>query len=124
VPGDHAATFGANPVSCAVALTIFDKLTAPDFMEGVREKAEHLFARLRKLQERWPQQIREVRGRGLIVGVVTHKPAADFLAAFRQRQVLAASAGPDVVRFLPPLVIDKGHIDEVVDVFDEILHQG
>jgi acetylornithine/succinyldiaminopimelate/putrescine aminotransferase len=123
-PGDHAATFGANPVSCAVALTVFDKLIAPGFMAGVKERSDHFHARLRKLVERWPGQLKEVRGRGLIVGVVTEKPASEYLAAFRQRHVLVASAGPDVVRFLPPLVTDKGHLDEVVDIFDEILRQA
>jgi acetylornithine/N-succinyldiaminopimelate aminotransferase len=123
-PGDHAATFGANPVSCAVALTVFDKLIAPGFMAGVKERSDHFHTRLSKLVERWPQQLKEVRGRGLIVGVVSEKPAADYIAAFRKRNVLVASAGPNVVRFLPPLVTDKGQLDEVVDIFAEILHQG
>jgi acetylornithine/N-succinyldiaminopimelate aminotransferase len=123
-PGDHAATFGANPVSCAVALTVFDKLTAPGFMEGVKERSDHFHARLGKLMARWPEQLKEVRGRGLIVGVVTEKPAAEYIAAFRQRNILVASAGPNVVRFLPPLVTDQSHLDEVVDVFDEILRQS
>ena len=55
---------------------------------------------------------------------MTERPAADYLAAFRQREILVATAGPDVVRFLPPLVVEKDRIDEVVDVFDEILQQG
>ena len=55
--------------------------------------------------------------------MVTGKPAADYLAAFRERNILVAPCGSDIVRFLPPLVIDKERIDEAVDVFDEILRQ-
>jgi len=123
-PGDHAATFGANPVAAAAALAVFRKLVGDGFIEDVRKKGEYLIARLEKLQERWPEHLKEVRGRGLIAGVVTERPAADFVVAFRARSILVAVAGPEVVRFLPPLVIEKSRIDEVVDVFDEILRQG
>ena len=67
----------------------------------------------------------EIRGRGLIAGtVMKNRPAAEYIAAFRERDILAAPCGPDVVRFLPPLVMEKDQIDEAVDVFDEILRQG
>ena len=61
---------------------------------------------------------------GLIAGAVTERPAVDYLAAFRERDILVATAGADVVRFLPPLIVEQDRIDEVVDVFDEILRQG
>ena len=122
--GDHAATFGANPVACAAAVTVFGKLLEDGFIDSVREKGEYLIGRLEKLQERWPEHITGVRGKGLIAGAVTVRPAADYLAAFRERDILVATAGADVVRFLPPLIVEKDRIDEVVDVFDEILRQG
>ena len=100
------------------------KLLEPGFIDGVREKGEHLIGRLQKLQQRWPEHIAEIRGKGLIAGAVTGRPAADYLAAFRQRDILVATAGADVVRFLPPLVVERDRIDEAVDVFDEILRQG
>ena len=121
--GDHAATFGANPVACAAAVTVFGKLLEDGFIDSVREKGEYLIGRLEKLQERWPEHITGVRGKGLIAGAVTVSPAADYLAAFRERDILVATAGADVVRFLPPLIVEKDRIDEVVDVFDEILRQ-
>ena len=121
--GDHAATFGANAVACAAAVTVFSKLLEDGFIDSVREKGEYLIGRLEKLQERWPEHITGVRGRGLIAGAVTVRPAADYLAAFRERDILVATAGADVVRFLPPLIVEKDRIDEVVDVFDEILRQ-
>jgi acetylornithine/N-succinyldiaminopimelate aminotransferase len=121
--GDHAATFGANPVACAAALVVFDKLLSPGFLEGVKEKSQHLESRLQKLQERWPQYIEGVRGRGLIFGALTKKPAADYMPAFRERDILVVTAGANVLRFLPPLVVEKDAISQVMDVFDEILRQ-
>ena len=121
--GAHAATFGANPVACAAAVTVFGKLLEDGFIDSVREKGEYLIGRLEKLQERWPEHITGVRGKGLIAGAVTVRPAADYLAAFRERDILVATAGADVVRFLPPLIVEKDRIDEVVNVFDEILRQ-
>ena len=121
---DHAATFGANPVASAVAITVLDKLMADGFLEGVASKGAHLRARLEKLQQRWPERITEIRGRGLIVGaVVADKPAAEYLTAFRERDILVAPCGTDVVRFLPPLIVEKDQIGETMDVFDEILRQ-
>ena len=123
--GDHAATFGANPVVTAVALTVLKKLLADGFLDSVMERAAHLHAGLHKLQKRWSEEIVEIRGRGLIAGaVMKNRPAAEYIAAFRERDILAAPCGPDVVRFLPPLVMEKAQIDEAVDVFDEILRQG
>jgi len=122
--GDHAATFGANPVACAAAVAVLQKLLEPNFLAKVQEKGCYFRERLEKIKERFPTQVKEIRGRGLILGAVTKKPAADFLRPFRDREILIATAGANVVRFLPPLVIEKNRIDEVIDVFDEILTQG
>ena len=123
--GDHAATFGANPVVANVALAVLGKIADDGFLEGVARNGQRLRTGLEKLQQRWPERISELRGRGLIQGaVVTDRPAADYLADFREREILAAPCGPDMVRFLPPLIVDEDRIDEVIDVFDEILRQS
>lgn len=123
--GDHAATFGANPVVANVALAVLDKITADGFLEGVARNGQRLRAGLEKLQQRWPERISELRGRGLLQGaVVTDRPGADYLADFREREILLAPCGADMVRFLPPLIVDEDRIDQVIDVFDEILRQS
>ena len=123
--GDHAATFGANPVVANVALAVLGKIADEGFLEGVASRGRQLRTGLEKLQQRWPERISELRGLGLIQGaVVTDRPAADYLADFREREILAAPCGPDMVRFLPPLIVDEDRIDQVIDVFDEILRQS
>ena len=124
-PGDHAATFGAHPVSCAVAVEVFKRLSDPAFVAGVKEKGDYLKEKLNAVKKKWPEQVVEIRGKGLIVGaVMADRPAGDFVTAFRNRGILVCVAGPDVVRFLPPLVIEKPHIDEAVAALDEILEKG
>ena len=119
---DHAATFGAHPVSCAVGIEVFKQLSEPGFIAAVRAKGDHLNSRLNALEEKYPDKINEVRGRGLIAGaVLADTPAADVMGAFREKGILVCVAGPDVVRFLPPLVIEQADIDQVMDAFDEIL---
>lgn len=123
--GDHAATFGANPVVANVALAVLDKITADGFLEGVARNGQRLRTGLEKLQQRWPERISELRGRGLLQGaVVTDRPGADYLADFRAREILVAPCGADMVRFLPPLIVDEDRVDQVIDVFDEILRQS
>ena len=119
---DHAATFGGHPVSCAVGIEVFKQLSDPGFIAAVRAKGDHLNSRLNALEKRYPDKINEVRGRGLIAGaVLADTPAADVMGAFREKGILVCVAGPDVVRFLPPLVIEQADIDQVMDAFDEIL---
>jgi acetylornithine/N-succinyldiaminopimelate aminotransferase len=123
-PSDHAATFGAHPVSCAVAVEVFKRLSDPEFIADVKDKGEHLHAGLTRLKERLPEKVAEVRGKGLIAGaVVVDTPGADLVTALRERGILVCLAGPDVVRFLPPLVIEKRHIDEVIEAFGSILEE-
>ena len=119
---DHAATFGAHPVSCAVGIEVFRQLSDPGFIASVKAKGDHLNSRLNGLARGYPDKIKEVRGSGLIAGaVLSDAPAADVMGAFREKGVLVCVAGPDVVRFLPPLVIAQADIDQVMDAFDEIL---
>ena len=123
-PGDHAATFGAHPVSCAVAIEVFKRLSSPDFIATVKANGEYLRAKLEAVQERFPEKVVEIRGKGLIAGAVLKDiPAGDIVTASRERGILVCVAGPDVVRYLPPLVIGKEHIDEAVAALEDFLNK-
>jgi acetylornithine/N-succinyldiaminopimelate aminotransferase len=121
-PGDHAATFGAHPVSCAVGIEVFKRLSDPSFLAGVKAAGDHLHKRLEGLKENSSGKILELRGKGLIAGAVMNGIASgDLVGAFREKGILVCVAGPEVVRFLPPLVVETAQIDQVMDVFEEIL---
>ena len=107
----HGTTFGGNPLACAAALA------AIHYTEAARlpERSADLGARLRAgLEAISSPRVREVRGLGLMVAVEVKGKAAPYLAALAERGVLALSAGANVIRFLPPLVISAAEVDEVV----------
>ena len=119
-PGDHAATFGAHPVSCAIAIEVFKTLSDPAFIAQVKANGEYLVSKLEEVRERHGDRVKGVRGRGLIVGAVLNDAtAADVMTEIReQSDVIVCVAGPDVVRFLPPLIVETSHIDEAVAAFE------
>lgn len=109
-PGDHGSTFGGNPVACAAGLATLQTILADD----LAGRCLHLGARLRAGLEATGV---EVTGKGLIQGAHLGRAAGPVVDAMRQRGVLVCPAGPEVVRFLPPYIIDEGGIDELVAAF-------
>jgi len=119
-PGDHATTFGGGPLVAGVALEVVRTIAEPDFLASVRARGERLGAGLARLAER-SSRVREVRGRGLMWGVELTGPAAPVVTAARERHLLVLSAGPNVLRLLPPLVIGDADLDRGLAVLAEAL---
>jgi acetylornithine/N-succinyldiaminopimelate aminotransferase len=119
-PGDHATTFGGGPLVATVALEVLQKLAAPEFLAAVRARGARLGAALRALAERSPK-VKEVRGVGLMWGIELTQPAAPFVTAARERGLLIATAGPSVLRLVPPLVISDAEVDRAVATLGEVL---
>ncbi|MEA3345352.1 MAG: aspartate aminotransferase family protein [Chloroflexota bacterium] len=111
-PGDHGSTFAANCVIAAVACVVFDRISDEEFLAGVRAKGEYLRERLVALQGEVP--ITEVRGRGLMWGLETPLASSDIVSAGYKEGIIVASAGDHVVRLVPPLIIERAHIDELI----------
>jgi acetylornithine/N-succinyldiaminopimelate aminotransferase len=119
-PGDHGSTFGGNPLACAVALAVFKELSNPKFLQGVNEVGSYFGQKLGDLKAKHAT-VNEVRGAGLIRGLELKQPAKPVIEACMEKGLLFASAGPNVLRFLPPLTITKAEIDEGVTILDEVL---
>jgi len=119
-PGDHATTFGGGPLVASVALAVVREISRPEFLRGVRERADHLVARLTELASAHASVV-QIRGRGLIQGVVLDGPAAPVVARARELGLLLVGAGPEVVRLLPPLNVTTEELDEGVVVLDRAL---
>lgn len=117
-PGDHASTFGGNPFACAVALAVCQTLEQQNLLSNVQARGEQLRAGLRALAQHYPDVIAEVRGWGLINGLVLHSEAAltssDIVQAAIAERVLLVPAGPKVVRFVPPLIVSEAEVDQVL----------
>jgi len=121
-PGTHATTFGGNPLATAAGLAVVETLTAPGFLESVREKGEYFKAALTEAAGRH-EKIIEVRGRGLMIGVECAEPVAPVVAAMADHGVLCGSAGPNVLRFLPPLIAEPEHFARAVETLDRVLKE-
>jgi acetylornithine/N-succinyldiaminopimelate aminotransferase len=94
-------------------------MEAPGFLESVEHHARTLRRRMEETAAAHPKVIENVRGLGLMLGVKCVVPAGDMVAALRDRHVLVVPAGDNVVRFLPPLIIDEGHIEAAVSALDD-----
>jgi len=116
--GTHGTTYGGNPLAMAVGDAVMDLLLAPDFLPHVREIGDLLSARLGELVERHPAVFTEVRGMGLLLGLKCAKPVADVIAKTRANGLLIVPAADDVVRLLPPLIIEEHHVNEAIEILD------
>ena len=114
-PGSHAATFGGNPLSSAAALATLGALTAPGFLDQVVETSAYFFEKLQQFASVHPSVV-EVRGKGLMVGIEFKEPVAPLLANLLDAGIICGPAGPNVVRFLPPLIITKEHVDRLIPI--------
>lgn len=125
-PGDHASTFGGNPLACAAALSVCQTLEQPSFLENVRQRGEQLRTGLQVLAQQYPSQIAEVRGWGLINGLElrpdTGLTSAAVVKAAMAEGLLLVPAGPQVVRFVPPLIVSAAEIELALQALGRALH--
>lgn len=119
-PGDHASTFGGNHLVTGVACAVFDLLSDPGFLEDVAEKGDHLRKKLDEIAAKYPA-VKEVRGKGLLMGLLVDFPAKEAVEYFLQEKMLICAAGPDVIRFIPPLIVTRDDIGRVIDTLDRFL---
>jgi len=119
-PGVHGSTFGGNPLACAAALTALDILERETLPERAATLGTRALDRLSKLSTH-SSIMREVRGRGLLIGIELSRRVQPYLEALLDRGILALPAGPNVIRLLPPLVITEEQLERALDVVEEVL---
>lgn len=114
----HTSTFGGNPLACAAALISIEVTEKEDLVSRAAELGEYFLKRLKAIES---PKIREIRGLGLMIGIETREKAGPYVQALMEKGIIALLAGKYVIRLLPPLVISKEEIDQVVDALGEIL---
>ena len=117
-PGDHGSTFAAGPLVCHAANVVFDRVSQPAFLEQVAHTGAYLRHRLETLET---EEIVEVRGMGLLVGVEMKTAVSPLIAAARAKGLLIISAGENIVRMAPPLIIGESHVNEAVGILEACL---
>ena len=119
--GDHGSTFGGNPLSCAAVKATISEMKALDMPNKVTETGGYLKAGLVKLKEKYPEKIKEVRGRGLMLGMEVNKPGASIVAEALDKGLIINCTAECVIRLVPPLIVSKEQIDSALSILDEVL---
>jgi len=120
-PGTHGTTFGGNPFSTAVGITVLATLIQERLPERAAAMGRRLRERLLALQERHRGAVKEVRGRGLLLGIDLVPPVGDVVAACRERGLLVLTAGDNVLRLAPPLVVPEESVDRAAAIIGDAL---
>jgi acetylornithine/N-succinyldiaminopimelate aminotransferase len=123
VAGTHGSTFGGNPLAMAAGNAVLDTMLEPGFFARVDRMAKVLRGRLETFAESYPKLFAEVRGAGLLLGIRCVVTAADFVTKLRQNGLLTLTAGDNVLRILPPLIVGEREIDEALDIMNKVARE-
>lgn len=119
--GDHGSTFGGNPLACAAADVVLATVGNEAFLKHVEEMGDYMKSRLEAIKAKFPTLVKEVRGVGLILGMEINKPGRDIVNACLEKGSIINCTAGNVLRFVPPLIVEKEHIDEVCDILEAVL---
>jgi len=121
--GDHGTTYGGNPLACAAVSKVLDLYEKEHIPEHVRETGAYLEERLDAFVSEF-EVVEARRGVGLMQGLVCQKPAGEFINRAMEKGLILINAGSNIIRFVPPLIITKEHIDEMTGILRECLSEG
>jgi acetylornithine/N-succinyldiaminopimelate aminotransferase len=118
--GSHGSTFGGNPLAMAIGNAVLDVMLEPKFLEQVRRVSAHFRDGLQGLVAKHPKIYAEVRGKGLLTGLRCTVPNTEVCDALRAAGLLSVTAGENVIRLLPPLIVEERHIDEGLGILGSV----
>ena len=119
-PGTHGSTFGGNPLAMAVGNAVMDIVASKKFLNNIKKLSKYFFLNLIKLKDKYPKIIKEIRGRGLLIGIQLHKDQAKFIKKLMDNKLLTIRAAENVVRILPPLNVKKKEIDQALKIVNKV----
>jgi acetylornithine/N-succinyldiaminopimelate aminotransferase len=120
IAGTHGSTFGGNPLAMQIGNTVFDIISKKSFLNNVKKNSKYFFGQLNKIKEMYPNIIKEVRGRGFLIGLQLHKDQTDFIQKLMDYKLLTIRAAENVVRILPPLNVKKSELDLAIKIIKKV----
>ncbi len=120
IPGTHGSTFGGNPLAMAVGNTVMDIVSSQKFLKNVKKLSKYFFSRLNELKRKYPNIIKEIRGRGLLIGIQLHRDQVKFIKRLMENKLLTIRASDNVVRILPPLNVKKNELDLALKIINKV----
>ena len=118
--GTHGSTFGGNPLAMTVGNSVMDIIANKKFLKNVKNISKYFLVNLNKIKEKYPGVIKEIRGRGLLIGIQLHTDQTDFIKKLMDNKLLTIRAAENVVRILPPLNVKKNEIDQAIKVIKKV----
>ena len=118
--GTHGSTFGGNPLAMKIGSTVFDIISKKSFLNNVKKNSNYFHNQLNVIKDKFPKVIKEVRGKGLLIGLKLHKDQTDFIKHLMKEKLLTIRAAENVVRILPPLNVKKKEIDQALKIINKV----
>ena len=122
-PGTHGSTFGGNPLAMAVGNTVMDIISNKKFLNNVKILSKYFLFKLNKIQKKYPNLIKQIRGKGFLIGIQLYKDQTEFIKKLMNNQLLTIRAAENVVRILPPLNVKKNEIDLAIKIIEKVCSQ-
>ena len=119
-PGTHGSTFGGNPLAMSVGNAVLEQIFKKDFLNNVQKISKYFFFELKKIKENYPKVIKEIRGKGLLVGIQLYNDQSKFVQKLMDNQLLTIRAADNVIRLLPPLTVNKREIDLAIKIINKV----
>jgi len=120
VPGTHGSTFGGNPLAMSVGNEVMDIISKKKFLNNIQILSKYFLKNLNEIKEKYPWIIKQIRGKGLLIGIQLHKDQTLFIKKLMENKLLTIKAAENVVRILPPLNVKKSEIDTALKVIDRV----
>ena len=119
-PGTHGSTFGGNPLAMSVGNTVIDIVSNKKFLNNVKNLSNYFLLNLNKIKNKYPNIIKEIRGKGLLIGIQLYKEQTLFVKKLMDNKLLTIRAAENVVRILPPLNVKKKEIDQALNIINKV----
>jgi len=119
--GDHGTTYGGNPVACAAGKVVLNEVFENDLVSSVAKLGKYFIQELNKLKELYPAKIKEVRGKGFMIGIEILNSGKEIVEQMRERNILINSTNENTLRLLPPLITTKTEIDIFLESFEKVI---
>ena len=122
-PGTHGSTFGGNPLAMSVGNAVMDIISNKKFLNNVKSLSKYFLFKLNKIKEKYPNVIKQIRGKGFLIGIQLHKDQTEFIKKLMDNHLLTIRAAENVVRILPPLNVKKNEIDLAIKIIEKVCSQ-
>ena len=118
--GSHGSTFGGNPMAMKIGCEVIDIISSKSFLKTVKKNSNYFHEKLNKIKNKYPKIIKQIRGRGFLIGLQLHIDQTNFIKKLMDKKLLTIKAAENVVRILPPLNVKKSELDFAIKIIGKV----